>query len=1046
MTDDGLFHDITVENDALVENDLTVKNCLILKASPDNYIIARTITPVDPENVILEFSKGLRLKETCGTGDWIDIQTKSINNDLFLEISNSIRLSSIATCITRLDLVSKIWGFDNGFWMPQYLTIPHGMNYIRFMDTNTEIPEEKRGHYGDLALITLSDNNYDPILTWSEGMIVKKDFSAGGFVAANQGLIALGHGMQNQFDPPGIWLRHSEMKKIIFLGEDFPTNPQPNWQAIKTNESPRRLYQYNGSTWIKQQDSGYDIDATNHAAIRFGGDFPTVTSEDEGYLFIKTPEYHLRKYDGSSWDDLGDINAEKFAGFYDTCYVRRAGYSISLDPNHPEYPLLQNGNLAHLSCQDLHASNIYPQTTQTGTLGEPQRAWLGVCVQTVYTEAIKHLDGSDWNFLSGSITHSQISDWGTWFDQYLTTSSSPTFSGLTVSGNANISGYAQFNNDAKLAWVNTATLAVQDADGVTANGGLDVGSVFVNNLQPLNSGSPAGININCPLSIGGSRGTAGQVLTSNGSSTSPTWQTLSLNQYAQAMDQYIRTTDTPTFSKLNLSTTGSSGGIAIGGDFPLYRVSACTAATKQITSYEANNYDFIEINSRSDSVLNIMAVNESSAKRSLTIHHRCTGQPIIQAYAYDGSTYYTRLYLNYDGQMRLPNQGSSAGLLVGNDVLWYRGAENLWQTPDSVKIEADLIVLGSIGDTTGYLSTAGVKFGTGYPVIGRNIISGNNVIEVTSGDMVFDGNVTVGRVDGGLSVNGVIGLTGDLSGNCFIQYGSGEGAIRLAKTASNVLSLQSQISGNWYLAVLNTAQTNVDHINSASGGGIYIFDTLRFGYPTADTTLYRSTTDTLKTDDNFIVQQNLWCNNLAVNTDIGVSGKITSTNGVVSNGVAIGYAQWGNLQWAYESIQLPYNYNLRINFASTEKYVFGNNGTFTVNNGNILPSSANNGNIGTNTQYWGSMWTNFLRYKNISSFDALDDLTLAKNYRVLTITEDGIQKEVVDPESLSFLKAEAQEPFFDNGKTTGFLLGCVKALVQRVENLELQLKGGKELD
>jgi hypothetical protein len=97
----------------------------------------------------------------------------------------------------------------------------------------------------------------------------------------------------------------------------------------------------------------------------------------------------------------------------------------------------------------------------------------------------------------------------------------------SVHGNLSIEGYVRFNNDARLVWVNTSTLAVEDANGVTANGGLDVGSIFINNLGPLNNGSPAYITINCPLSFGGSgRGSSGQVLTSNGSGSAPTWQTL----------------------------------------------------------------------------------------------------------------------------------------------------------------------------------------------------------------------------------------------------------------------------------------------------------------------------------------------------------------------------------------------------------------------------------------------------------------------------------------------------------------------------------------
>ena len=96
---------------------------------------------------------------------------------------------------------------------------------------------------------------------------------------------------------------------------------------------------------------------------------------------------------------------------------------------------------------------------------------------------------------------------------------------LTVHGDLSIEGYTQFNSDAKLVWVNASTLAVQDENGVTSNGALDAGSIYTNNLQPLNSGSPAGININCPLNIGGTRGTSGQILTSNGSGSTPTWQT-----------------------------------------------------------------------------------------------------------------------------------------------------------------------------------------------------------------------------------------------------------------------------------------------------------------------------------------------------------------------------------------------------------------------------------------------------------------------------------------------------------------------------------------
>jgi hypothetical protein len=122
-------------------------------------------------------------------------------------------------------------------------------------------------------------------------------------------------------------------------------------------------------------------------------------------------------------------------------------------------------------------------------------------------------------YLRQRLWDSQIGDWT------VTTPGHLDLGDFTVHGDLSIEGYTQFNSDAKLVWVNTSTLAVQDEDGVTANGALDAGSIYTNNLQPLNSGSPAGININCPLNIGGTRGTSGQILTSNGSGSTPTWQT-----------------------------------------------------------------------------------------------------------------------------------------------------------------------------------------------------------------------------------------------------------------------------------------------------------------------------------------------------------------------------------------------------------------------------------------------------------------------------------------------------------------------------------------
>jgi hypothetical protein len=73
-------------------------------------------------------------------------------------------------------------------------------------------------------------------------------------------------------------------------------------------------------------------------------------------------------------------------------------------------------------------------------------------------------------------------------------------------------------------------------------------------------------------------------------------------------------------------------------------------------------------------------------------------------------------------------------------------------------------------------------------------------------------------------------------------------------------------------------------------------------------------------------------------------------------------------------------------------------------------------------------------------FDALDDLALAKKYSTKTVAQKGVEKTVIDPDSMPFLKMDSNPQYFDLGKTHGFLLGCIKALVQRVESLESRLK------
>jgi hypothetical protein len=99
--------------------------------------------------------------------------------------------------------------------------------------------------------------------------------------------------------------------------------------------------------------------------------------------------------------------------------------------------------------------------------------------------------------------------------------------------------------------------------------------------------------------------------------------------------------------------------------------------------------------------------------------------------------------------------------------------------------------------------------------------------------------------------------------------------------------------------------------------------------------------------------------------------------------------------------------------------------------------------LGSTTKFWNYIDCAyyFAKYMSFVSFDSMDDLGIVKNYKTKQVGE----REVIDFESLPHLKPDDPEhtDSVDMGKTAGFMLGCIKALVQRVEALEKQLEKKK---
>ncbi len=124
--------------------------------------------------------------------------------------------------------------------------------------------------------------------------------------------------------------------------------------------------------------------------------------------------------------------------------------------------------------------------------------------------------------------------------------------------------------------------------------------------------------------------------------------------------------------------------------------------------------------------------------------------------------------------------------------------------------------------------------------------------------------------------------------------------------------------------------------------------------------------------------------------------------------------------------------------------------TYITFAGNLSPATSGSYNLGSDALEMNSIWTSWLRYTDVSGYDALDDLSLLKNYRMKTKVlkygadvKSHIEADVIDIESLPHLKAVNSEgnetSFWDVGKTVGFLMGCVKQLSSKVDELQQQL-------
>ena len=247
-------------------------------------------------------------------------------------LTGKIEISTDAQPVS--DVMPYLWGHNkhNGQWLPQFRSFEGdsllGSSYIEFKDIHIFPPQNGQPSYqtnfkSHIFQISSPSNSDAPLIVVDQGTIVKKDLAVGGFVASEQGALALGSGLHHMLDPPAIWLVRGNDKRL-----------------------PDEL-------------DAYD----NHPSDPFSGQ-----------LYKNRTNNHIYHNYKGAWYDLG--HKDDFDGLMDTLHVFKMTDGYQFSPHDFEYDNKYGfKTLAHLKCADFHAANIYPNISTTGNLGDIAHVW-----------------------------------------------------------------------------------------------------------------------------------------------------------------------------------------------------------------------------------------------------------------------------------------------------------------------------------------------------------------------------------------------------------------------------------------------------------------------------------------------------------------------------------------------------------------------------------------------------------------------------------------------------------------------------------------------
>jgi hypothetical protein len=373
-------------------------------------------------------------------------------------------------------------------------------------------------------------------------------------------------------------------------------------------------------------------------------------------------------------------------------------------------------------------------------------------------------------------------------------------------------------------------------------------------------------------------------------------------------------------------------------------------------------------------------------------------------------------------------EGSAYGIVIGGDVNLYRSAANVLKTDDAFVVGEYAYISAEEGDvecnSVKGTSYAGALKAGDYGTIawdndylyiaahGKHMQlatdeENDKIVEVlrdlhVKGDLTVDGDYPAGSWNGGTVTDDIIieesypllHLKG--ASQAKIKFGTGENIISLWQDSAEVLKT------DYDFTVIGSVDCTKITLGLGSTQGLYI----------GDVHLYRHSAATALLQNNLLLDGYLY-----------VAGSMYGGTSIIV-GTGVGYENM-SLYWDINGYLTCHDGNL----------ILGAEGL------RVLPAQTTYS-FGGDTDRWLYGYFYACYAYDFEEADSLDDLALAKNYKTKTVEVPDkkggtIEKSVIDPASLPFLNDGKGN--WSLGAANGFLLGCIKQLVLRVEKLEGQL-------